>query len=130
MVASQNAEQMVKDLLKWWQESTPNFTKIAVAHGNKKLLHVAAEKGYAPIVKELIAMGVDVNSQEHRQMSPLHLATQEQHIEVMKLLLENGADPNIVDSKKSTPLHDACEQGFLEGTKLLNSRKRGKNYSI
>ena len=121
MAASQNAEQMLKDLLKWWQKSNPDFTKTAIDSGNKAMLiHLASEKGYVPIVKELIPMGVDVNlPQEYDKMSPLHLATQEKHIEVVKLLLENGANPNVINSVNFTPLHVACENGFLEGTKLL-----------
>ena len=129
MAASQNAEQMLKDLLKWWQKSNPDFTKTAIDSGNKAtLIHLASEKGYVPIVKELIAMGADVNSQDSNSTSSLHLASRGKHLEVMKLLLENGANPNAVDSKKSTPLHDTCEIEYIEGTELL--LQKGANINM
>ena len=115
-----NQNQMVKDLLLWWQNSNPDLTTTAIISGsNKTLLHLATEKGYVPIVKELIAMGADVNSQDDNKLSPLHVASQEKHNEVMKLLLEMGADPNVSDTENGTPLHDACENGSVEGAKIL-----------
>ena len=94
---------------------------------NSTLLHHALGKGYVPIVKELIAMGAIVNSQDSFSMTPLHLASQERHVEVMDALLENGASLDATDSNFRTPLHYTCEDGFVEGTKQL--LEKGANAS-
>ena len=111
------ANQMVIDLLFWWQKSNPEFHKNIIDTGSgKTLLHLASDFNYAEIVKELISMGADPNVQDNQLKTPLHRSTNTQ---VMKVLLENGANVNVMDHDKLTPLHRTCAKGELEATKLL-----------
>ena len=106
------ADQMVKDLLCWWQKSNPKFHKTIIdPKSGKTLLHIASDFEYVEIVKELIAMGADPNIRDTESRTPLHSTS---NIHVMNVLLENGAKVN-----KVTPLHGACMDGHLEGAKLL-----------
>ena len=110
-------EKMVKDLLRWWQKSNPEFhEKIIDPENGQTLLHLASEVGYFDIVEELISMGADTNIQDFELYTPLHNCSD---IDTMRLLLENGANVNALDKQKTTPLHGACLNGHLEGTELL-----------
>ena len=121
------SEKMVRDLLKWCQTACPNLLEIEIDSQQKQtLLHLASSKGYTDIVKELISMGADVNTQDNLLQTPLvlnlesHLPTQHGNdTEILKSLLENGANVNTIDTRKATPLHTICEVGDLEGTRLL-----------
>ena len=115
------SEKMVKNLLKWCHEAFPDLPNVGIGYNKKQtLLHLASEEGYTEIVKELIAMGADINAQNSSLHTPLNLvADGENRTETMKVLLEKGANVNIPDSQYCTPLHITCEQGNLEGTRLL-----------
>ena len=113
-------DQMIKDLLQWWQKSIPNFHKTVIDSEYKQtLLHLASGKGYIPIAKELIRMGSDLNAQDSTSMTPLHTACLSEHVPMMKFLLENGAKVDVVDENQLTPLHVTTLNGFTEGTKVL-----------
>ena len=111
------ANQMVIDLLFWWQKSNPEFHKTIIdSNSGKTLLHLASDFNYVEIVKELMSMGADPNVQDNQLKTPLHRSTNTQ---IMKVLLENGANVNVMDHDKLTPLHRTCAKGELEATKLL-----------
>jgi ankyrin repeat protein len=55
-------------------------------------LMVAASKGLAQFVRELLSHGADVNAQDLDNWSALICATKAGHLEIVELLVENGAD--------------------------------------
>ena len=120
------SEEMVKNLLKWCHEAFPDLLNARIRYKNQTLLHLSSEEGYTEIVKELIAMGADINTQDSSLQTPLNVISYRDDnidtIDTMKVLLENGANVNIPDDQKYTPLHYACQDGYLEGTRLLLER--------
>ena len=120
------SEEMVKNLLKWCHEAFPDLLNARIRYKNQTLLHLSSEEGYTEIVKELIAMGADINTQDSSLQTPLNVISYRDDnidtIDTMKVLLENGANVNIPDDRKYTPLHYACQDGYLEGTRLLLER--------
>ena len=55
-------------------------------------LMIAAGKGLAAFVKELLSHGADVNAQDLDNWTALLCATKSGHLEIVELLVENGAD--------------------------------------
>lgn len=93
-------------------------------------LHVAAEKGCAPIARRLLgatstSLAVDARASlgEHADLTPLHVAAQHGHRELIGLLIDAGADVTAVrgfgDRGAITPLHLAAENGFPEAVTAL-----------
>ena len=76
-------------------------------------LHLAAVKGYLPIVQILIANRADVNIQNNFGCSPLHLACITGHSTIIQYLIAKGADVNIKNNNGETPLFVAAERGHL-----------------
>jgi len=84
------------------------------------LLVVAARKGYAEIVQELIAAGANVN--RGFDELPLHTAAEEGHLEVVRLLLDAGADVEGYEEDYWTALMAASLAGHLPIVQLLVER--------
>lgn len=55
-------------------------------------LHLAAMKGYLPIVQMLLERGIDINARDNNGWTALHLAAERGQQQVVKLLLDRGAD--------------------------------------
>ena len=68
------------------------------------LVHAAAIKNNAPILKELITRGLDVNAVDKDGQTPLHYASERAGVEVIKMLIEAGAIVNAVDKNGKTPV--------------------------
>nr|WP_202807224.1 ankyrin repeat domain-containing protein [Synechocystis sp. PCC 7509] len=89
------------------------------------VLVMAARKGNVEIVRQLIAVGANVN--RGFDELPLHTAAEKGHLEVVRLLLDAGAEVEGHEEDKQTALIDACNEGHLEIVKLLI--ERGANAS-
>ena len=79
-------------------------------------LHIAAQQGYANIVRHLVRVCPScVNMQESTaSLTPLHLAANSGKLEVVRVLCAIGsADGSMIDSKGRTPLHYASEKSNL-----------------
>jgi len=63
------------------------------------------------IVRLLLAVGADPNSQDNLERTPLHLAVDSLHREAVRQLVEAGAELNVRDKEGHTPLK------MLEGDK-------------
>lgn len=65
--------------------------------GGATVLHYAARHGNVPLLKYLLATGMDVNLPQGYSedgITALYNAVKEQHEEAVRTLLEHGADPN------------------------------------
>ena len=82
-------------------------------------LWYAAEKGYADIVKVLIANGADVKAKDENGITVLMWAAGNNHIETVKVLIANGADVNAKDNYGETVLMWAASNIHIEIVKVL-----------
>lgn len=82
-------------------------------------LHVAAERGNAPLVEFLLARGADANAMNGKGRTALHWAADRQVVEV---LLRNGADPVRRDKGGMTPRDVAQTEGRRDVAKALGER--------
>ncbi|KAJ9048620.1 hypothetical protein DSO57_1033133 [Entomophthora muscae] len=76
-------------------------------------LHFAAHFGHTETVKQLLALGAQVDVQDKETKgSPLHHAAKMGHLQVVDILLKDGgADPELCDKFGRTPLHLAAKNG-------------------
>ncbi|XP_034470625.1 ankyrin repeat domain-containing protein 12 isoform X1 [Hippoglossus hippoglossus] len=82
-------------------------------------LHMAAIRGDAKQVKELISLGADVNVKDFAGWTPLHEACNLGYYDVAKVLISAGAEVNTQGLDDDTPLHDASSSGHTDIVKLL-----------
>ncbi|XP_064873007.1 ankyrin repeat domain-containing protein 12-like isoform X2 [Oncorhynchus nerka] len=82
-------------------------------------LHMAAIRGDAKQVKELIGLGADVNIKDFAGWTPLHEACNLGYYDVAKVLIAAGAEVNTQGLDDDTPLHDASSSGHTDIVKLL-----------
>nr|XP_043892549.1 ankyrin repeat domain-containing protein 12 isoform X1 [Solea senegalensis] len=82
-------------------------------------LHMAAIRGDAKQVKELISLGADVNVKDFAGWTPLHEACNLGYFDVAKVLIAAGAEVNTQGLDDDTPLHDASSSGHKDIVKLL-----------
>lgn len=82
-------------------------------------IHLAAEKGSAPIVEMLLHKGTDVDALNQTDQTPLHCASRSGCEDVVKLLLANNSSVNAQDENKQTPLHGAAAHGYDAIVRML-----------
>uniref|UniRef100_A0A3Q2XZD3 Ankyrin repeat domain 12 n=1 Tax=Hippocampus comes TaxID=109280 RepID=A0A3Q2XZD3_HIPCM len=82
-------------------------------------LHMAAIRGDAKQVKDLISLGADVNVKDFAGWTPLHEACNLGYYDVAKVLIAAGAEVNTQGLDDDTPLHDASSSGHKDIVKLL-----------
>jgi len=56
-------------------------------------------------LRELLKLGVDINTADAKKNTALHHATRMANLSLMHFLIENGADLNALNDRSSTPLH-------------------------
>lgn len=76
-------------------------------------LHIAAEKGYYPVVELLIRDKVDINAQNKFGETPLHLSVMLGHDDITELLLQANADATITNHKGETAFNQALRMTKL-----------------
>ncbi|XP_047456624.1 BRCA1-associated RING domain protein 1 isoform X2 [Mugil cephalus] len=88
-------------------------------HKGETLLHLAAIKGDAEAVKELLDEGADPNLKDNAGWTPLHEACNLGHLAVVEVLVSRGALLNTPGYENDSPLHDAVRNGHSAIVKLL-----------
>ena len=92
------------------------------AAGNlESTLWLAAESGYAPVVRVLIKRGADIDKTRYSGNTPLLIASEEGHLEVVKTLLDSGADATLAAEDGMTPLEEAKSMNHREIVSLLKA---------
>ena len=104
--------------VEWAVRWNPECANAVFEHGDTPL-HDAAYRGYADVVKLLLAAGADVNAKDSFGDTPLHAAAINGQADVVKLLLAAGADVNAKGWIGYTPLHHAAYDGHADVAKLL-----------
>ncbi len=97
----------------------------------------AAEKGDAEKLREILAVGADVNytrprptnesDDDDERQTALFKAACNRHLEVLQILIDAGADVNKARSDEATPLYMASASGYLEIVKALAIAKADVN---
>ncbi len=75
-----------------------------------RVLHEAALKGQATVVRALLEKGADPNAKDDSGMTALLHAVAHRYSAVVEALLDRGADPNAKDAYGQTPLLLAAER--------------------
>lgn len=98
--------------------SRPALSPEAQADLDQRLIR-AAKADNAPLVKELILAGGDVNAKDAIQDSAFLYAGAEGFNEVLRLALANGADVKSTNRFGGTALIPASEHGHVETVRIL-----------
>ncbi|XP_072036784.1 BRCA1-associated RING domain protein 1-like [Amphiura filiformis] len=85
-------------------------------------LHIAAIKGDAAEVENLLKDGADPNIKDNAGWMPLHEACNHGHTACVVLLLDHGALINAPGFEHDSPLHDAVTNNRVDVVKLLVER--------
>ncbi len=86
---------------------------------NWHYLEFTVYDGLEQVVRNLIALGVDVNQQFIHRQTALHIASKRGHNVIAAMLLQAHANVNVVNSNGETPLHEAAASGSGEIVRLL-----------
>ncbi|GLI67010.1 hypothetical protein VaNZ11_011106 [Volvox africanus] len=82
-------------------------------------LHLAAERGNAGVVTQLLAAGSVVDARDTAGSTALFLASETGHTAAVERLLAAGADPSLGNAAGETPLYIAALRGHLGCVKEL-----------
>lgn len=103
----------VKTLLREYPDLVHGITPFGT------MLHVAAGAGQLVVVKELLALGADINACGGTLGgNSLNYAVSNRQVEIVRYLLSEGANKDLSDPEKN-PLFSAIYCGNLEIAKLL-----------
>jgi ankyrin repeat protein len=85
---------------------------------NKQLFD-AAINGNIDVVRDMLAKGADINSEDSNKDTALIFASYNGHTQIVDLLIKAGANLNLQNSYKSTALILAASYGYIEIVELL-----------
>nr|XP_039254134.1 transient receptor potential cation channel subfamily A member 1 homolog [Styela clava] len=84
------------------------------------VLHIAARKGYLPIIKVLLDHGARIDSKNEDEATALHISAQfGQHITLRELLDHDKNTINAVDENANTALHLSAIEGHTKCVQTL-----------
>lgn len=111
IAAREKSIQVAEALLQWPRIQVENRNA-----SDESPLMLASLQGLAPLVRQLVARGADVNKPG---WAPLHYAATRGHLEIMRFLLEQHAYIDAASPNGSTPLMMAAFYGTPAAVKLL-----------
>lgn len=92
-------------------------------------LHIAAQKGYARVIKDMVNNGADINATNNNSETPLFSALKGDSYHVIKILLTFPENPFVYISKRdflgNSPLHICVKEKAYNSAKLLLSTANG-----
>lgn len=94
---------------------------IVDASGNTAL-HIAAKHGRGEAVDDIIDVYSDIDSTNHKDLSPLQAAAMAGHFTIAKVLIEKGANPSVACKDGLPLLHLAAASGDADVVRLLLER--------
>ncbi|XMA11951.1 hypothetical protein WAI453_004742 [Rhynchosporium graminicola] len=101
----------------------PDFHGMESSHNTP--LHLAADRGYLGIVKQLLSHGADVNRQTRYSTPALAAAITGGHKAIVELLLDSGADPDLPDrTYQSFGMRFSIADGNQDIAMLLEKRRQ------
>ena len=103
------------------------FTLDQISNNNSKEhmnpLHIASNKKHKSVIKLLIDLGGDVNSQDINGYTPLHYAVMTRNENMTKRLILRGANKLIKDKKNRTPYDLALSMNDKDLVDILYHKK-------
>jgi len=84
------------------------------------VLHLAAEKGFADVIRLLLSCGALVDAATWTAETSLMMAAREGHEAAVRALLDGGADPNLRNSDKATAADVARNAGHESLAQILS----------
>ncbi|KEF55676.1 uncharacterized protein A1O9_08426 [Exophiala aquamarina CBS 119918] len=94
----------------------------------RKMIHLAAERGDESAVRNLVKDGVTITSEDENGDMAIHYAAGAGRIEVIQYLFEAGAEVDALGNFKRTPLLYAAVEGRDEVVVLLCEKGASVNY--
>lgn len=106
-----------------WKQTVPMIFHMRDRSPTVTPLMIAASRGRADTVKDLIEKGADVNERDKRYgMTALMSASLSGHTDIVKFLIDRGADVNGKDGDGTTPLIKAAMNRRFDTVRLLLNR--------
>lgn len=103
------------------KDRSQHRAQYAAGSGGDLDLHSAIAKGSFPLVRDLLAQGVPIDTLNTAHMTPLHAAVDADNYDIVELLLQRGAEPNAVSKANGeTPIHLAKSPEIAE--LLINNK--------
>ncbi|MEE9345092.1 MAG: ankyrin repeat domain-containing protein [Methylococcales bacterium] len=105
-------------------EGSSNISKVDLGHSLDReniesALVLAVWNNKMLEIKELLQLGVDINTRNHFKQTPLMIAAILGNMNIVTILLENGADFDSIDTNGLTALMLAARNGQLSVAELL-----------
>ncbi|KAF4435122.1 alkyl hydroperoxide reductase thiol specific antioxidant mal allergen, partial [Fusarium albosuccineum] len=106
------SKQLGKKLRKWKDLRDSDHLKDLVnipLEGSKTTpLHIATERGFFEMARQLLEAGANVNTQDNAWRQPLHMACKAGNDDLVRLLLEAEDYIPAYDMEGRCPIHVAC----------------------
>lgn len=97
-----------------------------ISRYEERPLHLAAERGYLEVAKQLLAAGAEHSPRDKDGFTPLILAARAGHVDVLQLLHEAGADLEATDNHGTSALMWAGFFNRMKPTKYLLNKRASK----
>jgi ankyrin repeat protein len=111
----------VRDDPRYFDDLLEYNTNIHIADANGlTLLHRTCVRNRVESARRFIALGVDVDALDNKQLSPVHTCVLNNSHDVLKLLLDSSVRVDRSAANGRTLLHDAAAVGNLRTIELLS----------